>query len=132
MLWSSTKETDDERNHFRSLPPSPPWNKGKITGPKPRLRPVTSGQYVQSWIWRSARATWRCSISPLISNCVAATSSRCASMTWRPMAMRSTEQMSDRERPAGPSAEVASVVYKLRQSSGSVPFVLMAPVFTKP
>ncbi len=61
-----------------------PWNKGKITGPKPPLRPSHGWANVPSWIWRSAAATWQCSISPLTASCAAATSLRCASLTWHP------------------------------------------------
>jgi hypothetical protein len=51
-----------------------PWNKGKITGPKPPLRPSHAGQYVPSWVWRSATATWQCStlaIDSKLRGCVA-------------------------------------------------------------
>jgi hypothetical protein len=54
----------------------PAWNKGKITDPKPPLRPVTLGRYAPSWIWRSARMAWQCSASRLTVNCVTAISSR--------------------------------------------------------
>jgi len=81
-----------------------PWNKGKITGPKPPLRPSHGWANVPSWIWRSAAATWQCSISPLTASCAAATSLRCASLTWHLTAMPWTAQMYDRERSSLPFA----------------------------
>jgi hypothetical protein len=39
-----------------------PWNKGKLTGAKPPLRPSTSGRSGRSSRSRAALAIWPCSI----------------------------------------------------------------------
>ena len=56
----------------------PPWNKGKLTGPKPPLRPG------HVWSIRAklqtgaiVSATWRCSTSPSTASCAAAIWLRC-------------------------------------------------------
>ena len=68
-----------------------PWNKGKLTGAKPPLRPK------HVWAVRTRlQLTGRLRdfallTSPLTANFVAATSSHYTSLMWRPTVMRSIE-----------------------------------------
>jgi hypothetical protein len=82
----------------------PAWNKGKMPGAKPSLRPG------QVWAIRanSERATWRCSIWLSTASSAAAISSLCASMTSRPMAMRWTARLCGSERQVGVRADRAN------------------------
>jgi hypothetical protein len=85
-------------------PPRPARNKGKLTGPKPPLRPG------HVWSIRAKLQLERRTRDLALFNlaieqsCAAAIWSRCASMTWRPTATPSTVRLSARARPAGPSA----------------------------
>ena len=92
-----------EANSTACVPRSA-WNKGKITGPKPPLRP--------SHVWAiRARldlekrtrdlAMFNLAIDSKLRGCDLV---HCASMTWRPTAMRLTEPMSGSARSAGPFA----------------------------
>jgi hypothetical protein len=51
------------------------WNKGKLIGQKPPLRPKHVWSIRTRLQMEGGRATWRCSISPLIASCAAAMSS---------------------------------------------------------
>lgn len=51
-----------------------PWNKGKISGRSRRSVRSTSGQFEPSSKSMAACAIWRCSTSPSIVSCAAATS----------------------------------------------------------
>jgi hypothetical protein len=57
-----------------------PWNKGKLTGPKPPLKCARSGRSGSDCNWPTGCATRPCSTSPAITSCAAATWSSCASV----------------------------------------------------
>ena len=81
-----------------------PWNKGKITGPKPPLRPGHVWA-IRAKLHLEKRTRDLAMLNLAIdSNCVAVTSSRYGSMMWRRMATPSTEQMFGRGRLVGQCA----------------------------
>ena len=63
-----------QRDLFDPRPAFTPWNKGKLIGAKPPLRPNTSGRSAPSSRLRGASATWLCSISRSTAGCAAAMS----------------------------------------------------------
>ena len=85
-------------------PPQPPRNKGKLTGPKPPLRPG------RVWSIRAKLQLERRSTSPATASCAAAIWWRCVSMTWPPRATPSTAQPSGKQDRAGPSASNSTEV----------------------
>ena len=104
-------------------PRQPAWNKGKLTGPKPPLRPGTCGRSGPSCNWSPARATWPCSILRSTASCVVATSWRSVWMMWRPTGTRSTELLSARGNgSAGP----------LRADRGDTPSAGRLPTRERP
>jgi hypothetical protein len=97
--WAPRHRRARRRYHFRSLATlDPPGIRARSLAQSLACAPVTPGQYVPSWIWRSARATWHCSISPLIANCVAAISIQ---SRWR--LLRATAA------PVGPATQVPAM-----------------------
>ena len=84
-------------------PRRPAWNKGKLTGPKPPLRPghVWSIR-AKLQLDRSTRelAMFNLAIDSKLRGCDLVCS---AWMTWRLTGTRSTEQLSARGKPTGPS-----------------------------
>ena len=81
---------DSNSSSLNPKPDRSAWNKGKLTGPKPPLRPGHVWLIRAKLQLKGAHATWHCSISPSTASCGAAISSRCASMTWRPTGTPST------------------------------------------
>jgi hypothetical protein len=77
-----------------------PWNKGKLTGAKPPLRPKHVWSIALSFKWQTASATWRCSISPSIASCVVAMSSLSKSRTLPHTDTPLSVRRSARRRPA--------------------------------
>lgn len=65
----------DHENANPTTPKHKPWNKGKLTGAKPPLRPKHVWSIEPSFRSRGEHATWRCSIWPSIANSAAAMSS---------------------------------------------------------
>ena len=74
-----------------------PWNKGKLTGAKPPLRPKTSGQFGRNSRSKAAFATSQCSIWRSTASFAAAMSSLCGSKMLLPADTLRIEQWSDRE-----------------------------------
>jgi integrase len=66
-----------------STPRREPWNKGKLIGQKPPLRPNMYGRSVPDCRWRDRRETWQCSIWQSTASCGAAMSSHFGSRTLR-------------------------------------------------
>jgi hypothetical protein len=58
-----------------------PWNKGKLTGAKPPLRPKHVWSIAPSFKWQTASAIWRYSIWPSTASCAVAMSSLSKSRT---------------------------------------------------
>jgi hypothetical protein len=84
-----------------ACPPRSPWNKGKITGPKPPLRPGHVWA-IRAKLHLEKRTRDLAMLNLAIdSNCVAVTSSRYGSRMWRRMATPSTEPMFGRGRLVG-------------------------------
>ena len=76
-----------------------PWNKGKLTGAKPPLRPNMSGRFGRSFRSRVAFATLPCLIWRLTASFAAVTSSRSRSRMSLPEDTRRIVQRYDRRRP---------------------------------
>lgn len=78
--------------HVETLPTHrEPWNKGKLVGQKGPSRSRKSGPFGRGYKWKTARETWRSSILGSTVSSVAATFSRCASVTSA-MAVRSRRE----------------------------------------
>ena len=101
---ATTEETDHVRRHQNRETRSSrtPWNKGKLTGPKPPLK------VREIWAIRirlqlaSGCATSPCSTSPSTASCAAATWSRCASATSPTAAPSRIAPSSSSTRPSSP------------------------------
>ena len=79
-----------------------PWNKGKLIGQKPPLRPKHMfGRSVPDCRWRDGRETWQCSIWQSTASYEAAMSSHFASRTLHRAGMRSIAPQCGRRRPVG-------------------------------
>ena len=65
-----------------------PWNKGKLIGAKPPLRPKHVCRSAPSCKSRNESAIWRCSMWPSTASCAAAMSSPSRSRTLLQMDMR--------------------------------------------
>ena len=65
----------DQDSPGSTTPKRVPWNKGKLTGAKPPLRPSTSGRSEPSSRSKAVPETWRCSTWQSTASCAAAMSS---------------------------------------------------------
>jgi hypothetical protein len=84
--------------------PSPkrvPWNKGKLTGAKPPLRPKRSGQSGQSSRSMAAFGIWQCSIWQSTVSFVAVMSSQSESRISPQADIRPIAQLSGKRKPGG-------------------------------
>ena len=72
-----------------------PWNKGKLTGAKPPLRPKHVWS-IRTKLQKAALATLPCSIWQLTASCVAVTSSPSGSRMSPPAGTRRIAQRSDK------------------------------------
>jgi hypothetical protein len=91
--------TENEAIPSTNLPGRRPWNKGKLIDAKPPLR-ASHVWSIRTKLQLEERTRDLALFNLAIdSNCAAAMSSRCASMTWLPTVTRSIEQRSARRRP---------------------------------
>ena len=90
---------DHDPSSSDTAPVRPPWNKGKIIGPRPPLRPghVWSIR-ARLHLERRLRDLALFNLSRSTASCEAAISLRCASVISRPMVTRLTEPASVRIR----------------------------------
>ena len=80
-----------------------PWNKGKLTGAKPPLRPKHVWSIRTSSRSKAALATSPCSIWLSTASFEGVTSSPSGSKMSLPVAVRRIAQQSDKRKPDGPS-----------------------------
>src|SRR5882757_5449821 len=87
MLLASVTEprsmTMEDQVNAVPAPKRVPWNKGKLTGEKPRSALSTSGQSGQNFRLRAGPATWRCSIWQSTASFVVVMSSQSGLKTLR-------------------------------------------------
>lgn len=89
-------------NEPAAKPARVPWNKGKLVGAKPPLRPSHVWSIRTKLQIEARRGTSPCSIWQSTASCVAVTSSLSASITWPQAVIQWTARRSGRRRPAGP------------------------------
>jgi hypothetical protein len=94
--------SDNEACLLKS-PARAPWNKGKLTGAKPRCDPNTSGRVGRSSRSKAALATSQCSIWQSTVSFEGVMSSLSGSRMSPPAATRRIAQPSDKRRPGGQS-----------------------------
>jgi hypothetical protein len=94
--------SDNEACLLKS-PTRTPWNKGKLTGAKPRCDPNTSGRVGRSSRSKAALATSPCSIWQSTVSFEGVMSSLSGSRMSPPAATRRIAQPSDKRRPGGQS-----------------------------
>ena len=78
-----------------------PWNKGKLIGAKPPLRPKHVWS-IRTKLQVGAHVTSQCSISPSTASCGGATSLPSRSRTSHRVDWPSIGQRYDKRKPAGP------------------------------
>ena len=80
-----------------------PWNKGKLIGVKPPLRPSHVWSIRTKLQVGGSNGISRCSTWRSTASCAAATLSPSASMTWRRMGMRSIVRRSGQSKTGRPA-----------------------------
>ena len=80
-----------------------PWNKGKLIGQKPPLRPKHVWS-IRTRLQMDGRETWQCSIWQSTASCGVAMSLHFGSRTLHRAGMRSIAPQCGRRRPVGPSS----------------------------